>query len=357
MINWDDYTKNMWFFQPNAPTVTVGGVPYAGYTRVCSRETTQSLAHRAKWAKDNGLTGFYSWQLANRANAAQAEIRAVVREFEPSRVAHPLAPKFAGSRVKAVTGEAFSGVVAKATGSAASASALSAYINWGDLKRSSGTVVDLGDGNYAVEGTHVYAEPGTYTMTVVLFDTLDINTVLTNAWATVGSQIGLDQELEVTVTGADLSLEVPSAQTVDFGTVTLSGSNIIIRDKAMNNAFVNDARGTNDGWTLTGVASDFANADGSRRILAQNLGWYPWVEFAPEDDENLIHDPANVPMKIPGPPIWPGQYDGLSTTKTLCYAQGGVSTGRFDCSAELVLGVPWSTAAGNYTSVLTLTLI
>src|SRR5205814_2278841 len=41
-----------------------------------------------------------------------------------------------------------------------------ATIDWGDGSRSGGAVVDLGEGLYAVQGSHAYPKSGTYTVTV-----------------------------------------------------------------------------------------------------------------------------------------------------------------------------------------------
>ncbi|MCL2788302.1 MAG: hypothetical protein FWD59_07415 [Micrococcales bacterium] len=165
------------------------------------------------------------------------------------------------------------------------------------------------------------------------------------------------EDLDVTVVGGDLSLEVPVNPLVSFGSHVITGSDTIVGGISMNEAFVSDLRGTDEGWTLTGVASDFVGDNTARRILAANLGWVPFVDFAPLVDEGLVHDPDNVAAKMPGAAVVPGKDAGLSVPKTLCHTGAGISTGRFVCGAELKLGIPWSTPADHYTSVLTLTLI
>ncbi|MCL2788245.1 MAG: glycosyl hydrolase family 18 protein [Micrococcales bacterium] len=344
LIVWDDYAKNQWYFDVSA-------------RRLCSLETAQTIGIRAKWAVDNGLGGFFSWRLNNNNTTQQAEIRATVREFYPSKVSEPLAPTVAGQRVLPVKGVAWTGEVAHISGSSATLAQASAVVNWGDLTRSTATVVEVGPGEFSVRGTHTYAATGAYTMTVAWFDALSINNVWAPAWATVGIKEGIEQDLEVSLTGGDLSMSVPVNQTVSFGSYQLNGGDIIIRGHAMNPAVVIDARGTGEGWTLVAAATDFVGDNTGRRILAGNLGLYPNHRFAPAVDEGLAHDAQNVPMLTSGPPIWPGQYGGLSTPKTVCYAGGGVSTGSFACGAELLLGIPWSTVADHYTSVLTVTLI
>ena len=172
---------------------------------------------------------------------------------------------------------------------------------------------------------------------------------------------GLNQDLEVTVNPGELTLEVPSTQTVNLGSVTLTGSDQFV-NAAMNSAIVNDARGSNEGWTLTGAVTDFTGDAQGRRILGANLGWSPWTTVDPLNDEGLVHEvptgPAvNTGAVVAGPVVAPAVNDGLSVPKTLCLGSVGYSTGRFTCGADLKLGIPWSTPADHYVAVLTLTLI
>ncbi|MCL2787237.1 MAG: family 20 glycosylhydrolase [Micrococcales bacterium] len=170
-----------------------------------------------------------------------------------------------------------------------------------------------------------------------------------------------DQDLEVTVKPGKLTLEVPRTQTVNFGSVTLTGSDQF-STAALNSAIVNDARGTNEGWTLTGAVTDFTGDENARKILGGNLGWSPWATVDPLNDEGLIHEVPTGPAVnngavAPGSAVAPAQNDGLSVPKTLCSGSVGYSTGRFTCGADLRLGIPWSTPADHYVGVLTLTLI
>ncbi|MCL2788198.1 MAG: hypothetical protein FWD59_06845, partial [Micrococcales bacterium] len=119
-----------------------------------------------------------------------------------------------------------------------------------------------------------------------------------------------------------------------------------------------DARGTNEGWTLTGTAQDFVGDRTGRRIMAANLGWAPYAQVKPGGDDGLIDDtPPSAQHVVAGPVVDPARDGGLSTPRVLCMGEDGASTGQFECVAYLRLGIPWSTAADRYRSVLTLTLI
>ncbi|WOP17823.1 glycoside hydrolase family 18 protein [Raineyella sp. LH-20] len=172
LVYWDDTTKNQWFFDPVQK-------------RVCSAESPQTLALRAQYAKDMGLNGFFSWQLNSTSGSNNAELRSVARVFYPQLVHEPAAPTVTGTPVAVANGVEFNGEVARVTGS--SASALTAVINWGDLTRSTATVVPLGNGQFSVRGQHTYAKAGNYTATVATIDPAYINSVTANTQVTVGA--------------------------------------------------------------------------------------------------------------------------------------------------------------------------
>ncbi len=84
-----------------------------------------------------------------------------------NRVAAALAEEVSGSgqTVTATVGQSFTGTVASFADYTGSGS-LSALVNWGDGQTSQGQVVNEGNGQYQVVGTHTYAAAGTYTMQV-----------------------------------------------------------------------------------------------------------------------------------------------------------------------------------------------
>ena len=188
LVYWDDVTKNQWFFDPVQK-------------RVCSVESPQTLALRAQYAKDMGLNGFFSWTLSSTRGSDNAELRAVARVFTPELVSAPAAPTVTGASVGVTKGVELDDEIARVTGS--SATSLTAVVNWGDLTRSTATVVPLGDGQFSVRGRHTYAEPGTYTVTVATIDPAPINSVTANATVTVG-----DVEAAARCVGSKVHLSV-----------------------------------------------------------------------------------------------------------------------------------------------------
>ncbi|WP_233196844.1 M12 family metallo-peptidase [Verrucosispora sp. ts21] len=150
------------------------------------------------------------------------------------------------------------------------------------------------------------------------------------------------QQITTTVKPGPLALSV-AGSTVALPAVNLGD----ITTGALNQATVEDLRGTSAGWSLTGQVSDFTSTNGAS-IAAGNLGWVPSAEA---QTERFIGVQGVV---TPGAVAEPGA--GLGEARALCTSAAGVSGGVFTCDAELNLGVPSSARAGDYIATLTLTL-
>ncbi|MEV8517305.1 glycosyl hydrolase family 18 protein [Dactylosporangium sp. NPDC051484] len=335
LVNWDPYVLSPYVWDPAA-------------RRFCSQENAQSLGIRAQYAKDNGLNGMFTWELTGDAQGSQ--LRAIALPFTPEKVVAAPAPTVKGASIMAGQGTAFSGEVARVTGS--SAASLTAEINWGDNTHSAAVVVPLGNGTYSVTGTHTYAKAGSYTLTVATIDPDPINSRMVNAVANVGSVDPGQQTIITEVTGGALSLSVSDNTPIDLGKVQLNGQDQIVSG-ALKAITVVDPRGNNAGWSLTGQVSDFRGT-GTATIPAANLAWAPTAAVVP-GSLNLEHSTTTTPKVVAGPALIPGK--GLSTAHTLCSSNLGASTGKFTCGGGLNLGVPFDTPVGAYTAVLTVTLI
>jgi hypothetical protein len=74
-------------------------------------------------------------------------------------------------RVDAITGSSFTGTVANVTDPGADLANLTATINWGDGRVDTNVAVTTdSNGNLIVQGTHTYASPGHYALTVTVTD-------------------------------------------------------------------------------------------------------------------------------------------------------------------------------------------
>ncbi len=103
------------------------------------------------------------------------------------------------------------------------------------------------------------------------------------------------------------------------------------------------AQSTQDGWTVSGQAGDFAHSAGA--ISASHLGWVPG-QLA---DKVGVSPGAPVATELSGGP-------GLALPSTLASAVGEGRVGTTELGADLLLEVPVDTPAGAYTSTLTLSL-
>lgn len=115
---------------------------------------------------------------------------------------------------------------------------------------------------------------------------------------------------------------------------------------ALRPVWVTDTRTTNPGWDVTAQVSDFTS--GSAAFGGGFLGWTPTV--------GAVSDGQVV---TPGAPVAPGfpTGDGLSVPQTLGSASAGEGVGTAELGAGLNLQVPLDTPPGEYTAVLTITVI
>jgi hypothetical protein len=147
------------------------------------------------------------------------------------------------------------------------------------------------------------------------------------------------QKATVTVLPGTLSM-TQAADTVTMSSVTLSGS-VEHSTGNLNTVTVADYRGGATGWSLVGKATDF-DGPGTATISADNLTWTP----------ACTAKTGSPSACVPGSPGVVG-----SEGATLASAADATLTGgEFTVGAGLDLGVPAFSAAGTYSSVLTLTL-
>jgi chitinase len=168
MINWDPQVQSQTLWNPATRTL-------------CSYENAQSLGIRSQYAKDHGLSGIFTWELNGDASGSQ--LRAVAQPWEPDKVVAAPAPTVTGTTFQPHAGESFSGEVARIGGNSAPSTVI---INWGDQSRSTATVTANGDG-FSVSGSHTYAEPGAYRLTVTVVDPDRVNSRMVNGYAFAGT--------------------------------------------------------------------------------------------------------------------------------------------------------------------------
>ncbi len=134
-------------------------------------------------------------------------------------------------------------------------------------------------------------------------------------------------------------------QAVDLGRALNSGDRFRFSGE-LPTVSVSDSRpaaSTQDGWTVSGQASDLEHSAGD--LPASYLGWVP----GQLSDKVGVTPGAAVAGELSGGP-------GLAVPATLASAVGEGRLGTTELGADLLLEVPVDSTAGSYTSTLTLSL-
>src|SRR5262249_51521410 len=107
-----------------------------------------------------------------------------------------------GVTVQATEGTVFSGVVASFADADpnSTASQFTAIISWGDGQTSAGTVTATGPGSFQVSGSNIYADEGSYAVSVIITD-VDGSTASTSATADVADAALSASAIPVAATG------------------------------------------------------------------------------------------------------------------------------------------------------------
>ena len=131
-----------------------------------------------------------------------------------------------GASVTAVESAALSGAFASFTDADpnAAVSDFSATINWGDQTSSAGTITANGSGGFVVTGNHVFAEEGSYTVTVAISDaggasaSANSSATVADAAITLTGAAGFREhhKSNFTATVATLTDADPGAVTTDY---------------------------------------------------------------------------------------------------------------------------------------------
>lgn len=147
------------------------------------------------------------------------------------------------------------------------------------------------------------------------------------------------QKLTTTVKSGTLSM-TQAGDTVDMTAVDASGG-VEHSTGDLNAVTVKDYRAGSTGWSLTAKATDF-DGPGSAVISADALSWTPSCTTGSGSPSTCV---AGSPGVV-----------GTAGATLASAADGTLTGGEFTVEAGLDLAVPAFSAAGTYSSVLTLTL-
>jgi Fibronectin type III domain len=118
----------------------------------------------------------------------------------------------------------------------------------------------------------------------------------------------------------------------------------------INQVTVVDTRDVDQGFTVNGTMSDFA--DGTSTFSGNYMGWSPVVT-----DDSDAHLDGYDQLVIAGAVATPGTISGLGSTRPLASAPAGSGLGIATLDARVKLLIPVTADAGTYTATLTLTTI
>jgi hypothetical protein len=224
---------------------------------------------------------------------------------------------------------------------------LTATVSAADGSSPAGTVqfetgsADIGSPVTVVNGV------ATTTATFATAGSAALSATFTPSSSSYGSSAGTDTETVSAYGGTvPVALTVPQSGTftltVTPGTVNLSVSGLTATG-TLEDITVTDSRNYYPGWSISGQDSNFTGS--GTTISGNQLGWAPVFVGSPEDGATL------------GGTVAPAS-PGLGTTAaTLALAPPGCGFGTNVMSANLTLAIPSTSAAGSYSSTMTITAV
>jgi hypothetical protein len=198
----------------------------------------------------------------------------------------------AGRSVNASTTTAFNGSVAVFTDPDPSATqgTFTATIDWGDGSTSSGQVTTGPHGIFSVTGTHTYAAPGLFTLTISITDS-DGDTGSATGYASVaGTQGDLNAVARALTASAGVSFSGPIAYVTDPDASNTQGT---------ITAQINWGDGQTSAGTLTQNADGTFTVDGTHTYSDRGLLRYSVVVTDSDGDSNV----ANGAFLVTGPGV------------------------------------------------------
>ncbi len=196
-----------------------------------------------------------------------------------------------GVSFNARAGQQFSGEVATASDptQVSKAANLVATINWGDGTTTTGTVVDQGNGNFIIDGTHTYVTGGVYKVTVTLTDKTD-------------SYVNVSETTKETITGLILSGVTFSATAGSFfsGQVASASDPSLQTQLSDLTAIIYWGDGTSSTAIITDTGNDNFIISGSHTY--KSIGALP-VTVSITDSANSFNSQSETTTVTIGSPL------------------------------------------------------
>jgi hypothetical protein len=164
-----------------------------------------------------------------------------------------------------------------------------------------------------------------------------------------GSAFAATANGAVTVASGGLTITT-QAGSVDFGTVTLDGTDQTVAATAAPTFRIKDASGSNAGWNVTFSATSFS--DGSNTIANTNFTFNP-------TGGTVSHVSGQAINATNGPKETGGGAVDMSAARKVITTAATYGKGRYDytpLAGNFSLAVAATTLVGSYTSTLTATV-
>jgi Bacterial Ig-like domain (group 3) len=169
------------------------------------------------------------------------------------------------------------------------------------------------------------------------------------------------QTLTVNIDAGDLLISVDGDGQVDLGTAVVDPSGeLLTASGAIDPIVITDTRAGDPGWEVSGIVTDFSN--GIDGINGFNLGWTPVTpgvaDLSPNQFADFIIGSAVTAANEQTVSSTPANPDhGLEASRVFGTAPDDSGNGTAHLNAGLQLNIPTDVSPGDYTALLTFTVI
>jgi hypothetical protein len=201
-----------------------------------------------------------------------------------------------------------------------------ATIDWGDGSTSRGTIIDLGDSNFRVDGTHNYLEDGTYTITVTITEITDQGTAVATTTANVAERPdGYPGDFDLR---RPKGLNVGATEGIPFTAPVANFEDPISPGKPPDDpssymAVIQWGDGSSSQGTISSLGGGFYQVKGSHTYAEDGTYAITVTITEPGNPGQLVTH--SVAVVAEGPEGGPGDFDLVTPPPQQCWAAPGMT--------------------------------